>query len=117
MWCWSPTTGTIWGEPYDPLQSTSTGSVLWPWLLALALTGLLFFGEALGVQPASAAPGYAYRLFDDSCVHTVDLQVEDWAAVYRGRAGRRNTSPAPPSSTGRRSTRWACGPKGTTPCG
>ena len=48
-------------------------------LLALALTGLLFFGEALGIQPASSAPGYAYRLFDNSYVHTVDLQVEDWA--------------------------------------
>ena len=47
--------------------------------LALALTGLLFFGEALGIQPASAAPEYASRLFDGGRVHTVDLQVEDWA--------------------------------------
>ena len=47
--------------------------------LALALTGLLFFGEALGLQPASAAPEYSYRLFDDSRVHTVDIQAEDWA--------------------------------------
>ena len=47
-------------------------------VLAMALTGLLFFGEALGIQPASSAPGYASRLFDDSRVHTVDLQVEDW---------------------------------------
>ena len=47
--------------------------------LALALTGLLFFGEDLGLQPASAAPEYSYRLFDDSRVHTVDIQVEDWA--------------------------------------
>ena len=46
--------------------------------LAMALTGLLFFGEALGIRRASTAPGYAYRLFDDSRVHTVDLQVEDW---------------------------------------
>ena len=45
---------------------------------ALILTGLLCFGEALGIRRASAAPGYAYRLFDDSRVHTVDLQVEDW---------------------------------------
>ena len=49
-------------------------------VLALALTGLLFCGEALGLPRASAAPGYAYRLFDDSRVHTVDLQVEDWDA-------------------------------------
>ena len=47
--------------------------------LALALTGLLFFGEALGLQPASAAPEYSCRLFNDSRVHTVDIQVEDWA--------------------------------------
>ena len=47
---------------------------------ALILTGLLCFGEALGIRRASAAPGYAYRLFDDSRVHTVDLQVENWDA-------------------------------------
>ena len=46
--------------------------------LALILTGLLFFGEALGIRRSSAAPEYASRLFDDSRVHTVDLQVEDW---------------------------------------
>ena len=39
-------------------------------LLALVLTGLLCFGEALGLRPASAAPGYASRLFDDGRVHT-----------------------------------------------
>ena len=49
-------------------------------LLALILTGLLCFGEVLGLRPASAAPGYASRLFDDDRVHTVDLRVEDWAA-------------------------------------
>ena len=49
-------------------------------VLALALTGLLFFGEALGLQPSSAAPEYASRLFDDGRVHTVDLRVEDWTA-------------------------------------
>ena len=48
-------------------------------VLALAFTGLLIVGEALGIQRASAAPAYASRLFDDSRVHTVDLQVEDWA--------------------------------------
>ncbi len=47
--------------------------------LALGLTGLLFFGETLGLQPASAAPEYSCRLFDDSRVHTVDIQAEDWA--------------------------------------
>ena len=48
-------------------------------LLALALTGLLCFGEALGLQPANSAPGYIDRLFDSGRVHTVDLQVDDWA--------------------------------------
>ena len=48
-------------------------------VLALALTGLLFFGERLGMQAASAAPEYAARLFDGSRVHTVDIQVGDWA--------------------------------------
>ena len=48
--------------------------------LALVLTGLLCFGETLGLRRSSAAPGYSYRIFDDSRVHTVDLQVEDWDA-------------------------------------
>ena len=48
-------------------------------LLALALTALFCFGEALGLQPASFMPGYADRLFDNSRVHTVELHVEDWA--------------------------------------
>ena len=47
-------------------------------LLALALTALLFFGQALGLRPASSAPGYAARLFDSGRVHTIDLRVEDW---------------------------------------
>ena len=74
-------------------------------LLALILTGLLCFGEVLGLRPASAAPGYASRLFDDDRVHTVDLRVEDWAAFLER------------SSTGRNFTKWACGPRGTTPSG
>ena len=85
-------------------------------LLALVLTGLLCFGEALGLRPASAAPGYASRLFDDGRVHTVDLRVEDWAAFLEN-ARRRSISPAPRSSTGRNFTRWAYGPRGTTPSG
>ena len=47
-------------------------------VLALSLTGLLLCGENLGIQRASATPAYVSRLFDDSRVHTVDLQVEDW---------------------------------------
>ena len=52
--------------------------------LALALTALLYFGgEALGIAPASAAPGYSYRLFDAGRVHTLDLRVEDWAGFLQ----------------------------------
>lgn len=49
-------------------------------VLAVALTLLLMFGEQLGIPKASANPGYAARLFDDGSVHTVDIQIEDWAA-------------------------------------
>ena len=49
-------------------------------VLVLALTGLLFFGEALGIRPAHAEPEYAGRLFDGRYVHSVELQVEDWDA-------------------------------------
>lgn len=45
---------------------------------AVLLTVLLMNGEALGLRKASAAPGYAYRLFNSSRVHTVDIQMEDW---------------------------------------
>ena len=48
-------------------------------MLALALTGLFFFGEHLGLQPASSTPGYLYRLFDSGRVHRIDLQIDDWA--------------------------------------
>ena len=78
MWSWSPTTGTIWAEAMIRHRQIDRLCAL-AMALALALTGLLFFGEALGLQPASAAPEYSYRLFDDSRVHTVDIQAEDWA--------------------------------------
>ena len=84
MWCWSPTTGTIWGETmirHRHIDRICAAAIL----LALVLTGLLCFGEALGLRPASANPGYASRLFDDDRVHTVDLRVEDWA-VFLGNA-------------------------------
>ena len=49
-------------------------------VLAALLTLLLMFGEQLGIPKASANPGYVTRLFDDSRVHTVDIQIEDWDA-------------------------------------
>ena len=47
-------------------------------VLALGLTGILFWGEYFGIQPASQTPAYCTRLFDDGFVHQVDLQVENW---------------------------------------
>ena len=47
-------------------------------VLALILTLLLVNGEKLGLQKASSAVGYETRLFDTSCVHTVDLVMDDW---------------------------------------
>ena len=47
-------------------------------VLAALLALLLMFGEQLGIPKASANPGYVTRLFDDSRVHTIDIQIEDW---------------------------------------
>ena len=47
-------------------------------VLAAILTLLLMFGEQLGIPKASANPGYVTRLFDNSRVHTIDIQIEDW---------------------------------------
>ena len=52
--------------------------------LAALLALLLMFGEPLGIPKASANPGYASRLFDDSRVHTVNIQIEDWGAFLAG---------------------------------
>ena len=49
-------------------------------VLAALLTLLLMFGERLGIPKASANPGYVTRLFDDSRVHAIDIQIEDWGA-------------------------------------
>ena len=49
-------------------------------VLAALLTLLLMFGEQLGIPKASANPGYVTRLFDDSRVHTIDIQIVDWDA-------------------------------------
>ena len=49
-------------------------------VLAALLALFLMCGEQLGIPKASANPGYAARLFDDSRVHTIDIQIEDWGA-------------------------------------
>ncbi len=76
-WCWSPTTAIIWVRAmakHKYIDRICIAAVI----LAAALTILLMFGERLGIPKASANPGYASRLFDDSLVHTVDIQIEDW---------------------------------------
>ena len=52
--------------------------------LALLLTALLMHGEALGLQKAETAAGYASRLFDTSRVHTIDLVMDDWEDFIDG---------------------------------
>ena len=43
---------------------------------ALLFAGVFFGGNVHG--ETGNEPGYVSRLFDDSRVHTIDLQVEDW---------------------------------------
>ena len=56
-------------------------------VLAAMLTILLMFGEQLGIPKASANPGYVTRLFDDSRVHTIDIQIADWGAFIADAEG------------------------------
>ncbi len=48
--------------------------------VALLVTILFINGESLGITPASAAPGYETRLFDQTRVHTIDILIDDWNA-------------------------------------
>ncbi len=45
---------------------------------ALIVTILFINGEAIGLTPESANPGYVTRLFDKSRVHTIDIIIDDW---------------------------------------
>ncbi|MGI6607446.1 MAG: CotH kinase family protein [Erysipelotrichaceae bacterium] len=45
---------------------------------ALVVTILFINGESVGLIPASSAPGYETRLFDNSRVHTIDIIIDDW---------------------------------------
>ena len=56
-------------------------------VLAILLTLLLMFGEQLGLPKASANPGYVTRLFDDSRVHVIDIQIADWGAFIADAEG------------------------------
>lgn len=48
--------------------------------MALCLVLVVAFanGEALGIQAADRYLGYEDQLFDDSVVHTIDIQMDDW---------------------------------------
>lgn len=46
--------------------------------LAIVLTVAFMNGKALGMKGTGTDPGYVTRLFDDSYVHRVDIQLDDW---------------------------------------
>jgi hypothetical protein len=47
-------------------------------VLAAAITVLLMAAAAAGLLKTDKEPEYARRLFDDSYVHTIDIQIDDW---------------------------------------
>lgn len=49
-------------------------------VLAVIVTILFMNGEKIGLEPVSNNPGYQDRLFDDSYVHQIDIQIDerDW---------------------------------------
>lgn len=47
-------------------------------IITLMITILFMNGEALGLTPASASPGYESRLFDQTKVHQIDIMIDDW---------------------------------------
>ncbi|MBQ2972592.1 MAG: CotH kinase family protein [Ruminococcus sp.] len=48
--------------------------------VALVVTVVFMNGEFVGITPASSAPGYETRLFDQTRVHTIDILIDDWDA-------------------------------------
>ena len=47
-------------------------------VLCLAVTLMLCFPNAVGIQAASKTLGYESRLFDTSYVHSIDIVMDDW---------------------------------------
>lgn len=47
-------------------------------LLAILLTLLFLHGPSFGITRASASPEYAKRLFDNSYVHKVEIELDNW---------------------------------------
>lgn len=52
-------------------------------ILSVIFTILFMNGEKIGIVPASTLPGYETRLFDQSLVHQIDIQIEDWEQFLR----------------------------------
>lgn len=47
-------------------------------VLCLAVTLMLCFSDAVGIQAASTTLGYESRLFDTSYVHSIDIVMDNW---------------------------------------
>ena len=45
---------------------------------ACIIAALFLSGDKLGITPVSSVPEYSVRIFDDSYVHHIDIQIDDW---------------------------------------
>ena len=45
---------------------------------ACLIAALFLSGDKLGITPVSSVPEYSVRIFDDSYVHRIDIQIDDW---------------------------------------
>lgn len=45
---------------------------------ACIIAALFLLGDKLGITPVSSVPEYSVRIFDDSYVHRIDIQIDDW---------------------------------------
>lgn len=45
---------------------------------ACIIAALFLSGDKLGITPVSSVPEYSVRIFDDSYVHRIDIQIDDW---------------------------------------
>lgn len=59
---------------------------------AVGITLLFMHGESWGIIPAHTTPGYVSRLFDQRRVHTIDLQLDDWAGFIQAAPNEEYTS-------------------------
>ena len=45
---------------------------------ACIIASLFLAGDKLGITPVSSTPEYSVKIFDDSYVHRIDIQIGDW---------------------------------------